>query len=290
MSTTPAGNDPDERPDLTKRRPAEGSDPGPDPTVAHPIPGYSSGRGTGEDEVPAWQRDTPATPSAPSYGDPSGSSAQAPSYGTPSSSAQPPTYGSSSDQPPSYGGSSGASAQPPSYGASASASGYGQSGSSDSSYGTGDSGQAGGYSSPGYGSGGYSGGDYGGGTSADYGQAGQGYPEQSGYQDPNAGGAYPAAPGYSEGYAGYQGTPAGPKPPLGLAITGLVLSVVGFLFLCFTPVGLPFAAAGVVAGVLNRGKVSRGEAGGNGLSLAAIILGAVALVGTIIAGLVWLSN
>ncbi|MEQ0563750.1 DUF4190 domain-containing protein [Amycolatopsis sp. NEAU-NG30] len=94
-------------------------------------------------------------------------------------------------------------------------------------------------------------------------------------QDPNN--PYGQQPGYGQQYpsGGYPQFP--PQPPYpgmagpGLAIGGLVCSILG-TFLCLF-VGI----AGIIMGHIALGKAKRGEAEGQGIALAAVIIGYVGI-------------
>ena len=235
VSTT--GPEPEQnpgKPDLTKRRPAEPAAPGPDPTVAHPIPDPGAAPGFGSADGYGPPTYEPPSGYQPPASDPSGH--QGGGY-------QPPGY----QAEPGYQADQSGFGQPAGYGSYPTpGEGFGQPGPQfESGY------QAGGYQEP-----------YPGGQEQGYAQAG--YPAAGQYQT----GGYPT------------GQPAQGGPPSSLAITALVLSIVGVLTVCWPPLNLPLSVAGVVAGIVNRRKAAQGQAGGLGLSLAAIIVGAIsALLG-----------
>ncbi|MEU0533530.1 DUF4190 domain-containing protein [Amycolatopsis tolypomycina] len=107
-----------------------------------------------------------------------------------------------------------------------------------------------------------------------------GPPPPGGYQQPGHGpqyppGGYPQYPpgGYPEypPYGGYPGMPGPPAAGSGLAVGALVCSIFGVV-LCFL-VGIP----GIIMGHIAHGKAKRGEADGQGIAMAAIIVGYVGI-------------
>jgi hypothetical protein len=100
-------------------------------------------------------------------------------------------------------------------------------------------------------------------------------PPSGGYQQPGYGQQYPSGgyqqPGYPQqpGYQQYPGYGGGFQPPAGpgLAVGALVCSIVGIV-LCLV-VGI----AGIIMGHIAYNKAKRGEAEGQGMALAAIIVG-----------------
>lgn len=100
-------------------------------------------------------------------------------------------------------------------------------------------------------------------------QGGQGTPPASGP---------PPGPGWSQppGAA----APAGAAPPTnGLAIGGLIASIVGLMTLWLCGLGILGLVPGLVLGFVARNQIrsSGGQQGGEGLALAAIIVGGVGL-------------
>lgn len=95
-------------------------------------------------------------------------------------------------------------------------------------------------------------------------------PPSGGYQQPGYGQQYPSGgfPQYPPQYpGGMQRPPEGP----GLAIGGLICSILG-IFLCVL-----VTIAGVVMGHIALAKAKRGEAEGQGVALAAVIVGYVGI-------------
>jgi len=108
------------------------------------------------------------------------------------------------------------------------------------------------------------------------------------YPPPTAGYGYPPPTGYGyppPGYGGPPGYPADPYDPYrtttpqgtnGKAIASLVCSVAG-LMCC----GLP-AIAGIILGIIAMRETKRTGQDGNGLAIAGLVIGALAVVGYVI--------
>jgi hypothetical protein len=98
---------------------------------------------------------------------------------------------------------------------------------------------------------------------------GQQPPPSGGYQQPGYGQQYPPSGGYPQypPSPGYPGMPGRPREGSGLAVGALVCSILG-IFVCFL-----VTVAGIVMGHIAHGKAKRGEADGQGVALAAIIVG-----------------
>ncbi|MET9608582.1 DUF4190 domain-containing protein [Streptomyces sp. NPDC006512] len=121
-----------------------------------------------------------------------------------------------------------------------------------------------------------------------------GYPAQPDPGGPAYQGAPPGYPGYAApgpaglpypGYPGYAYPGYAPPVTSGLAVTALVLGILSVLA-CVTVIGsIALGIAAVVFGVVGRGKANRGQAGGGGMALAGIILGAVGIVLGVVLGL-----
>ncbi|WP_410668851.1 DUF4190 domain-containing protein [Amycolatopsis sp. cmx-4-68] len=96
-------------------------------------------------------------------------------------------------------------------------------------------------------------------------------PPSGGYQQPGYGQQYPSGgypqPGYPPQYPGYPGGMQRPMEGPGLAIGALVCSILGIV-LCFV-----VTIAGIVMGHIAYGKAKRGEAEGQGIAMAAFIVG-----------------
>lgn len=82
------------------------------------------------------------------------------------------------------------------------------------------------------------------------------------------------------------GMPA--KLPQGMAVSSLVLGIVGLLLACLA-FGAVFGIVAVILGIMALGRVKRGVNGGRGLAIAGIVTGALAILGGIVAGIVWVS-
>ncbi|TGA85261.1 hypothetical protein E4099_31020 [Streptomyces palmae] len=120
---------------------------------------------------------------------------------------------------------------------------------------------------------------------APYAQPGYGYPYgQPGY--PTLG-AYPGQPGAYAVPGAYPGQPYGWQGPGHLPSNGqgtaaLVLGIVGAA-LFFTLVGgVVCGVLAIIFGLLGRGRANRGEATNGGQALAGVILGALAVVASLI--------
>lgn len=107
-------------------------------------------------------------------------------------------------------------------------------------------------------------------------------PSEEPGEDPGREGApaepLPPGPGEQPGSGG--GPPAGLGPPTnGLAIAGLIASIVGLVTLWLCGLGIIGLVPGLVLGFVARNQIraSGGQQGGDGLALAAIIVGAVGL-------------
>lgn len=107
-----------------------------------------------------------------------------------------------------------------------------------------------------------------------YPQQGQQFPQphaQQGHPYPPQGQPYPPQ--------GQPGGPFGPQPSKTLAIISIVAGGVALLFSLLPVIAWPLAAAAIVCGIIALVK----KLGGKGLSIAGIILGAVAAVISLIA-------
>ncbi|MEQ4302878.1 hypothetical protein ABNF97_16025 [Plantactinospora sp. B6F1] len=92
-------------------------------------------------------------------------------------------------------------------------------------------------------------------------------------QQPMPGQPYGAAPGYQT--PGY-GPVGGQNNTLGLV--AMIVGIISIPAACCAALGILAGIAGVVLGILGRGKVSRGEASNGGQALAGLICGAIGLL------------
>ncbi|PWJ51211.1 protein of unknown function [Quadrisphaera granulorum] len=113
-----------------------------------------------------------------------------------------------------------------------------------------------------------------------------GYPEapQPGYQQPAP---YQGAPGQQGGYPGYSGYPGQggydrPAPKNGIGIAALVLGILALLSGFFVIGGL-FGLVAIVLGFIGTRRAKRGEATNRGMAITGIVLGALGVVGAVIA-------
>jgi len=90
--------------------------------------------------------------------------------------------------------------------------------------------------------------------------------------------------------------PQGPAPlwtggqaprPKGLAIASMVLGIVAVALCAYWFLAIPAAIVALVLGIVALTRISHGTAGGKGFALTGVITGAVALVLSIIAVVVW---
>ncbi|KAA8890534.1 DUF4190 domain-containing protein [Nocardia colli] len=99
-------------------------------------------------------------------------------------------------------------------------------------------------------------------------------------------GQYPPPPGYGQPPGGQQpGQPAywqeSPKGK-GLAITALVLGIIALLSFWTLVGGYLFGAFAVIFGIVALVKTRSGRAGGAGMAITGLILGALGLIGAIV--------
>jgi amino acid transporter len=90
-----------------------------------------------------------------------------------------------------------------------------------------------------------------------------------------------AAPGQQQQYGQQQyGAPPGHSGPKsnGLGIAALVVGLLALLGTLIIVGGIVLGIAAIVLGFLGRSKVKRGEADNGGMAIAGLVLGAVALV------------
>jgi hypothetical protein len=94
----------------------------------------------------------------------------------------------------------------------------------------------------------------------------------------------------------HAGTTLGPTyssqqpPSTGLAITSMVLGIVGIVFdCCCWPVGAALGIAAIITGVIGLNKVKDGSGGGKGMAMTGLICGIAAIllgIASLILGLV----
>jgi hypothetical protein len=124
-----------------------------------------------------------------------------------------------------------------------------------------------------------------GGYPAQGGYAPDPYAPQGGYapQDPYAAGGYPGAPQYPGGQ--YPAPPAQQPPKRGLAIAALIVAVVAlppsWIPLISLFVGAPLAGVGLILAIIAL-VMSLKSNGGKGLSIAALIVSVVAIIGVVV--------
>jgi hypothetical protein len=70
----------------------------------------------------------------------------------------------------------------------------------------------------------------------------------------------------------------GPQQSQGLAIGALVCGIISILSVCVWFLSIPLGIVAVILGIIGKGKAQRGEAGGQGLAKAGLILGAIGVV------------
>ena len=67
------------------------------------------------------------------------------------------------------------------------------------------------------------------------------------------------------------------QPSSGLAITSMVLGIVGLVLCWFIYIGLPAALLGVILGFIALNKVKAGTGGGRGMAVTGIVCGFIAI-------------
>ena len=98
----------------------------------------------------------------------------------------------------------------------------------------------------------------------------------------------PSYPG-SPQMAGYN-PPGGAKPTSGLAIGSLICGIISVVLFCAWFIAAPLGLAAVIMGIIAKGKINRGEAGGNGLAMTGIITGIMGIlisVGIVVSAVIW---
>ncbi|MBL1073212.1 DUF4190 domain-containing protein [Nocardia sp. 2] len=113
------------------------------------------------------------------------------------------------------------------------------------------------------------------------GQYGEQYPSPPPGGYPQQPGGYPPPPN-SGGQQYWQESPKGK----GLAITALVLGILS-LPAVFTVIGgVLLGLIAVIIGIVAMSKARKGQAGGTGMAVTGLILGALGLIGSVIFGLI----
>jgi hypothetical protein len=84
--------------------------------------------------------------------------------------------------------------------------------------------------------------------------------------------------------------PPPPGKPQGMAIASMVLGVVGLLSFCNWRISIPCAVLAIVLGFVAKGKIKSGEAGGDGMVKAGIILGFVSVALSLIVTLLFIAG
>ncbi|TRW45603.1 OB-fold protein [Georgenia yuyongxinii] len=127
-----------------------------------------------------------------------------------------------------------------------------------------------------------------------YGQAPAGQPAASPYEQPETSQASYGQPQFDQSQHQQQYVPQPPYPPQrpgsGMAIAAFVIGLVAFLLAWIPIINVVSIVGGIVAvvlGVIAIRKASRGEAGGKGLSIAALVLAALAIIGSILMNMVF---
>jgi hypothetical protein len=97
-------------------------------------------------------------------------------------------------------------------------------------------------------------------------------------------GGYPPPP--PAPYAGYAPPPTGPKNGLGIA--ALVLAIIALVFCWTVAGGIILGLCAVIIGFVARGRVKRGEATNGGVAISGIVLGALAIIVSLIFIPIWI--
>ena len=95
------------------------------------------------------------------------------------------------------------------------------------------------------------------------------------------GGAYPPPPmPYGDYYSGYSGAPTVMRNGLGVA--ALISGILGLFGWCSVVFGVLLGITAIILGFVARGRVKRGQASNGGMATAGIVLGALAIVVSIV--------
>jgi Domain of unknown function (DUF4190) len=103
--------------------------------------------------------------------------------------------------------------------------------------------------------------------------------DMSGYP----GGYYPPP----QPYGAYPPVPVAPPKKDGLGISALIVAILGLLFSWSVVGGVVLGVVAVILGFVGRGRVKAGEASNGGVALAGIILGALAVVVSLVFIAIW---
>ena len=99
-------------------------------------------------------------------------------------------------------------------------------------------------------------------------------------------GGYPPPP-QQPYYGGYQPPPTGPKNGLGVA--ALVAAIVGLVFCWSVFGGVVLGVVAVILGIVGYGRAKRGQATNTGVAIAGIVLGALAVIVSLVFIPIWIS-
>lgn len=72
----------------------------------------------------------------------------------------------------------------------------------------------------------------------------------------------------------YQNQPEEPKKSIGLAVTSMVLGIVGLVFFCVPYLALPASIVGLILGIISI----KGHKGGKGMAIAGIVMSGVGIL------------
>lgn len=71
--------------------------------------------------------------------------------------------------------------------------------------------------------------------------------------------------------------PYGPAPSSGLAITSMVLGIIGLVFVCVIYITIPCSVLAIIFGWIAISQSKTGRAGGKGMAIAGLVCGLVAM-------------
>ena len=87
-------------------------------------------------------------------------------------------------------------------------------------------------------------------------------------------------------YGGYPPPPTSPKNGLGIA--ALIVAILGLVF-CWTVIGgIVLGVVAIIIGIVGRGRAKRGEATNGGLAIAGTVLGALAVIASLVFIPIWM--